>query len=510
MLFTTPFYIHNIYSYFCILDQTQSPAIQIGRSLKMIYYAVILSISTFIIYITLTCNFSWLTIILLMGGLIYGIRKMLHSVRKKWLITLIQDMTFMEFSELYSPKITKHVAHRIYDHAQVLLSLAKWADTKVNSNKRFYERILSHLEQPISNSAMMDIILTMTYLLACKKDPTLEEIRSLIGETEFTIDHISAFTLYTDVINECSTLKTVVTVNDTGKDWHIDDAVALFILFDVLMLVKPPEMCLYIIGAGRDPETATHNHKVLATGILGNEIGKVYFLNSPGAADETITGVQHVVRFESNGKFPKTCSNEMLLDLQYADIIAFCAETSCVENMIHINSAVGGIQGGFEKSGGGAYKGFNALQSHKATMVLEEWITSNVDNTVCATKLYAENLSSHGTDMFNKLLQVIGVLSIDMQLSSLLIKDPKRYDGIKTVIPDPLISNRLYDEITPLLVQLGMLHNPSVWILSIPGMKDQLINPTTINVSAAFMGKTLKRKLLLFVWIAMIKSAFML
>ena len=110
--------------------------------------------------------------------------------------------------------------------------------------------------------------------------------------------------------------------------------------------------------------------------------------------------------------------------------------------------------------------------------------------------------------MFNELLQVIGVFSIDMQLSSLLRNDPVRYDGIRTVIPDTLISNRLYDEMTPLLVQLGILHNPSVWILSIPGMRDQLTNPAMISTSAAFAGRTLKRKLLLFTLIPVIKTAF--
>ena len=85
---------------------------------------------------------------------------------------------------------------------------------------------------------------------------------------------------------------------------------------------------------------------------------------------------------------------------------------------------VGGIQGGFEKSRHGIYRGFNASQSHNATMALEEWTASKVNNIVCATKLYAENLSSHGTGMFNELLQVIGIFSIDMQLSSLLRENP--------------------------------------------------------------------------------------
>ena len=477
----------------------------------MIYYAILLSILTVTIYTAITYNFSWVsvTLTLLTGALIYIIRDIIYSVRKKLLIGLIQEMTFMEFSKLYNLKMMKGVGHRIYDHAQVLLSLAKWADTKAEKDERFYERVLSHLEQPISNTAMMDIILTMTYLLACKKDPTMEEIQSLVGKSEFTNDHISAYSLYIDIINECNTLKTVITVNDTGKDWHIDDAVALFILFDVLMLARPPDIRLYVIGAGKDPEAATHNHKVLATGILGDEIRKVYFLNSPGAANEAITGVQHVVRFGKNANLPSTCSSETLLDLQHVDIVAFCAETSCTENIVNINAIVGGIQGGFERSSHGTYKGFNALQSHNATVALEEWTTSKVDNIVCATKRYAENLSPHGTNMFNELLQIIGVFSIDMQLSSLLREDPIRYDGIRTVFPDSLISNRLYDEMTPLLVQLGILHNPSVLILSIPGMRDKLTNPVMINVSAAFAGRTLKRKLLLFLLIAMIKSAFL-
>ena len=472
----------------------------------MIYYAILLSVLTVTILIY---KFSWVTLILLLGALIYITRLIIYSVRKKLLIGLIQEMTFMEFSKLYSPKMMRDVGHRIYDHAQVLLSLAKWTDTKaVEKGNRFYERVLSHLEQPISNAAMMDIILTITYLLACKKDPTIEEVQSLVGKSEFTKDHISAYTLYIDLINECNTLKTFITVNDTGKDWHIDDAVALFILFDVLMLARPPDIRLYIIGAGKDPGAATHNHKVLATGILGDEIKKVYFLNSPSAANEAITGMQHVVKFEKDGNLPSTCSSEILLALQHVDIITFCAETSCVEYIVNINATVGGIQGGFERSGHDIYRGFNALQSHNATMALEEWTATKVDNIICATKLYAENLSSHGTDMFNELLQVIGVFSIDMQLSSLLREDPIRYDGIGTVVPDSLVSNRLYDEMTPLLVQLGILHNPSVWILSIPGMRDKLTNPVMINVSAAFAGRTLKRKLLLLLLIVLIKSVF--
>ena len=470
----------------------------------MIYYAILLSMLTVTI---LVYNFSWPVTLILMGALIYIIRYIIYSVRKKLLIGLIQELTFMEFSKLYSPKMMRDVGHRIYDHAQVLLSLAKWADTKT-TDSRFYERVLSHLELPITNAAMMDIILTITYLLACKKDPTMEEIQSLIGKSEFTKDHITTYTLYIDLINECNTLKTFITVNDTGKDWHIDDAVALFILFDILMLARPPNIRLYIIGAGKDPEAATHNHKILATGILGDEIRKVHFLNSPGAASEAITGMQHVVKFEKDDNLPATCSCEMLLDLQHVDIVTFCAETSCVEHIININAVVGGIQGGFEKSSHGIYRGFNALQSHNATMALEEWTASKVNNIVCATRLYAENLSSHGTDMFNELLQVIGVFSIDMQLSSLLREDPIRYDDIGTVFPYSLVSNRLYDEMTPLLVQLGILHNPSVWILSIPGMRDKLTNPVLINVSAAFAGRTLKRKLLLFLLIVMIKSAF--
>ena len=477
---------------------------------RMIHYTVLLFVSTVIIYTVLTYNFTWLTITLLVGALIYTSKEVLYSVRNKWLITLIQEMTFMEFSKLYSPKIMMDVKHRMYDHAQVLLSLAKWADTKAGSDTRLYERAVSHLEEPTNNSAMMDIILTMTYLLAYKKDPTLEEIKSMIGESEFTNDHISAYTLYMEIINECSTLKTVITVNDTGKDWHIDDAVALFILFDILMLAKPSNIHLYIIGAGRDPEAATHNHKVLATGILGDEIRNVYFLNSPGAVNEVATGVQHVIRFVRSDKLPTTCGTEILLNLQHADIVAFCAETSCAEKIVHINTLVGGIQGGFEKSSNGAYKGFNALQCHKATMALEEWSATKVNNTICATKRYAENLSSHGTDMFNKLVHLVGISSVDMQLPSLLRIDPIRYDGIDTIIPDSLVSDRLYDEMTPLLVQLGILHNPSVWILSIPGMRDQLTNPAVIDVSSALLGKTWKRKILLFLWIAIVKTAFML
>lgn len=234
---------------------------------------------------------------------------------------------------------------------------------------------------------------------------------------------------------------------------------------------------------------------------------KVYFLNSPHVANKAITGMQNVVKYDN---LPSTCSCEMLLDLRHVDIVTFCVETSCVEHniIVNTNAVVGGIQGGFEKSSHGFYRGFNALQSHNATMALEEWTASKVDNIIYSTKLYAENLSSCETDMFNELLQVIGVFSIDMQLSSLLREDPIRYDGIGSVFPDSLVSNRLYDEMTPLLVQLGILHNPSVWILSIPGMRDKLTNPVLINVSAAFAGRTLKRKLLLFLLIVMIKSAF--
>lgn len=78
----------------------------------------------------------------------------------------------------------RDVGHWIYDHGQVLLSLAKWADTKAaEKGNRFYEHV-SHLELPISNAPMMDIILTITYLLACKKDhPTMEEIQSLVGKS---------------------------------------------------------------------------------------------------------------------------------------------------------------------------------------------------------------------------------------------------------------------------------------------------------------------------------------
>lgn len=497
---------------YCVLDKAIQAQQLFNYLLNipslMMHYTALLGVSTIVIYTALTCSFVWLTIILLAGAFVYSIREVIYSVRKQSLICLIQQMTFVEFSKLYNPKIMQ-TGHRIYDHAQVLLSLAKWADAKVENESRFYEQVLARLEHSTSNSAMMDIILTMTYLLACKKDPTMEEIQSLIGEPEFTNYHISAYTLYTDIINECTTLKTVITVNDTGKDWHIDDAVALFILFDILMLVKSPDICLYIIGAGRDPEAATHNHKVLATGILGDEIRKVIFLNSPGVANEAVTGIQHVVRFEKNGKLPSTCNrSETLLDLHHVDIVAFCAETSCIEEIIHINAVVGGIQGGFEKSTHGTYKGFNALQSHKSTMVLEDW-TTKINNSVCATKTHAANLSLHGTDMFNKLLQIIGIFSIDMQLFSLLKRDPICYDGIRDVIPDLLVSNRLYDEMTPLLVLLGILHNPSVWILSIPGMRDQLTNPTMINISAAFIGKGLKRKLLLLLLIFMIKTAFM-
>ena len=475
----------------------------------MAHYTVLLCVSTVIIYAVLY-NSTMLTIVLLAGTLIYIGKEVLYNVQNKWLIALIQVMTFMEFSKLYDRKIMMDVKHRMYDHAQVLLSLAKWADTRTGSEARFYERVISHLGEPISNSAMMDIILTMTYLLAYNKDPTLEEIKMLIGESEFTNDHISAYTLYTEIINECNTLKTVVTVNDTGKDWHIDDAVALFILFDILMLVKPPNLRLYVIGAGRDPEAATHNHKVLATGILGDAIRNVYFLNGPGAANEAATGVQHVVKFVKSGKLPTTCGSEMLLDLQHADIIAFCAETSCAKMVVHIDTVVGGIQGGFEKSSSGAYKGFNAVQSHRATMALEEWRSTKVNNIICATKQYAENLSSHGTDMFNRLLHLVGVFSVDMQLPSLLRIDPIRYDGIGTVIPASLMSDGLYDEMTPLLVQLGILHNPSVWILSIPGMRGKLTNPAALNTSAVFLGKTWKRKLLLFLWIVVLKIVFMI
>ena len=97
-----------------------------------------------------------------------------------------------------------------------------------------------------------------------------------------------------------------------------------------------------------------------------------------------------------------------------------------------------------------------------------------------------------------------------MQLPSLLRIDPIRYDGIGTVIPASLMSDRLYDEMTPLLVQLGILHNPSVWILSIPGMRGKLTNPAALNMSAVFLGKTWKRKLLLFLWIVVVKIVFML
>ena len=475
----------------------------------MIYNAILLSVSSIALFAALTYKFSWVALILLAVAFIYIIRSIVCNVRKKFWIHLINKMTYMEFSKLYSFKIMMHVNHRIYDHAQVLLSLAKWADTKAENDKKIYERVLSHLEQPVRNSAMMDIILTITYLLACKKDPTMEETELLIGRSNFTNNHISAYTLYMEVINECTTLNTIITVNDTGKDWHIDDAVALFVLFDVLMLAKTPDIRLYIIGAGKYPETATHNHKVLATGILGDEIRQVYFLNSPGGANEVETGMQHVIKFEKNdSSLPSTCSSEVFFNLQHVDIVAFCAEPSCVESIVNITGTVGGIQGGFEKSSDGTYKGFNTSQSYVAAMALEKWTASKVNYTVCATKRYAENLSSHGTDMFNKLLQVIGVFSIDMQLLTLLRNDPIRYNGITTVMPDPLISNRLYDELTPLLVQLGILHNPSVWISSMPSICDQLTNPVMIYSSAAFAAKTLKRKLLLFLLIVMIKCAF--
>lgn len=44
------------------------------------------------------------------------------------------------------------------------------------------------------------------------------------------------------------------------------------------MLARPPDIHLYIIGAGKkNSEAATHNHKVLATGILRDEIRKSLF-----------------------------------------------------------------------------------------------------------------------------------------------------------------------------------------------------------------------------------------
>ena len=48
-------------------------------------------------------------------------------------------------------------------------------------------------------------------------------------------------------------------------------------------------------------EAATHHH---ATGILSDEIRKIYFLNSPGAANEAISGIQHVVKFEKDDNLP--------------------------------------------------------------------------------------------------------------------------------------------------------------------------------------------------------------
>jgi len=430
------------------------------------------------------------------------IKIVLYSVGKRLLIATIKNMTFKEFSHLYNPRIMQ-TSHRIYDHAQVFLSVARWADAKTKNCNRFFDRSVALMKLPEGNSSLMDVIVAMTYLLARKKHPAVKEVSLLIGN--FTQDHNCAYLLYMELIKSCTSLTTVITVNDTGKDWHLDDAVALFILFDMLMLANAPNLQLYIIGAGRDPGAATHNHKVLATGVLSDEIKNVYFINSPGASNEAATGVQHVVKFMMERDYPQTYGRDELLKLHQADIIAFCAETSCVNDIAHINTVIGGIQGGFDKSTGGDYLGFNALQSHKTTSVLEKWTISNVEHVVNTTKIYAYNLSQRGTDIFNDLLQAIGVNAVDMQLSSLLKIDPVRYAGIRDVIPDLLKGDQLYDRMTPLLVQLGILHNPHVWVTSIPAMRDQLTDPTNIIVSAAHYGQTTKRKLFLFLYITIVK-----
>ncbi|XP_065903346.1 uncharacterized protein [Dysidea avara] len=428
----------------------------------------------------------------------------LCNVRKRLLIDTIKDMTFKEFSHLYNPRIMQ-VPHRIYDHAQVFLSVAKWVDAKTENHGRFFDCSVALIKFPEGNSSLMDVIVAVTYLLACNKHPTMEEVSLLIGD--FTQHHNYAYSLYMELISNCTGLNTVITVNDTGKDWNLDDAVALYILFDVLMLAKSPNLRLYIIGAGKDPDAVTYNHKVLTTKILGSEIKNVYFINSPGAANETTTGVQHVVKFVMDGQCPRTHGRDVLSKLQQADIVAFCAETSCVSDIVHINAVVGGIQGGFDKSTSRGYVGFNALQSHKATSVLEQWTISNVKYVVNATRIYAYNLSQRGTEIFNDLLQAVGVYAVDMQLSSLLEIDSIRYAGIREVIPDLLKGDQLYNRITPILVQLGVLHNPHVWVMSIPGMRDQLTDPANISISTC-QADTMKRKLFLFLYIFIIKISF--
>lgn len=456
-----------------------------------------------------TCNLSWLAITV--GSVITScaIQVTLRSVCKRLLISTIKDMTFMEFFHLYNPRVMQ-TGHRIYDHAQVLLSLAKWVDIKTEQWNNFFDRCDSLLKSPEGNSSIMDVILAMTYLLACKKHPTVEEVTALIGK--FTTHHDNAYSLYTELIDQCTGLNIVLTVNDTGKDWHLDDAIALFVLFNVLMLSKPSSnLHLYIVGAGKDPITVTHNHKVLATGILGSEIDRVHFINSPGAANEAKTGVQHVVKFEvEDRKLPQTHILVDLHNIQNTDIVAFCAETSCSVELISMNATVAGIQGGFGKSETGAYVGFNALQSHEATSLLEQWTRTNVEHAVNATKVYAQNLSQQGTEIFNNLLQVAGVVAVDMQLSSLLNCDPIRYAGITSAFPGLLKGDHLYDRMTPLLAQMGILHNPQVWVTSIPDVKNRLTDPTNINWSAAVHGRTIQRKASLFLYIGIVKAAFYL
>jgi len=460
-----------------------------------------------IINVMLNCDLS-LVIITTGSLLLCGvIRIMLCSVRKRLLISTIKQMTFKEFSHLYNPSIMK-VPHKIYDHAQVFLSIAKWVDAKTENHNRFFDCSVALMKLPEGNSSLMDVIIAVTYLLACNKHPTMEEVCLLTRI--FTPHHSQAYILYMELIHNCKDLRNVITVNDTGKDWHLDDVVAIFILFNILMLANSQNMQLYIIGAGKDPDAATRNHKVLATGLLGDKIDSVYFINSPGAANESVTGIQHVVKFVMDGQLPPTYSKDVLLKLQQVDIIAFCAETSCINDVVHINAVVGGIQGGFDKSSSGNYLGFNALQSHKTTTALEQWTTFSVEHLVNATKVYACNLSQQSTDLFNELLQGINVNAVDMQLSSLLKIDPTRYAGVRDIIPDLLKGDQLYDRMTPLLVQLGVLHNPHVWVMSIPEMKNQLTDPDNINIFAACHGETMKQKLFLLSCTVIIKTAFYL
>jgi len=477
------------------------------RSISYIVLLNFIIVFLLMVNVMLNCHLSWLTITIASVLLSGVIRITLCSVGKRLLIEIIKNMTFKEFFHLYKLRIMD-TPHRIYDHAQVFLSLAKWADAKTENQNRFFDRTVALMKLPEGNSSLMDIIVAVTYLLACNKHPTMEEVSLVIGN--FTQHHNCSYSIYMELINNFTDLCTVISVNDTGKDWHLDDAVSLFILFDVLMLANAPNLQLYIIGAGRDPDAATHNHKILATGILGDAIKQVYFMSSTGAANEAVTGVQHVIKFVMDGDFPQTYGRGILLKLQQADIVAFCAETSCVSDIAHIKAIAGGIQGGFEKSTGGDYVGFNAVQSHNATSILEQWTISNVEHVVNATKTYAYNLSQRGTDIFNDLLKVIGVNAVDMQLSSLLKIDPIRYAGIRDTIPDFLKGVRLYDRMTPFLVQLGVLHNPHMWVTFIPTMRDQLTDPSNISMSCAHYGKTTKRKLFLWFYITIVKVSLYL